>query len=233
MYHRIIMSLVIISAVGASALAGAAPASAAPLDWPIHISFERGATSATVGGSLAAGGVQDYTLFAGAGQWLFVDFAIIQPNVITQIFTIGGRFVGQTAPGATHWQGRLPAKGEYRIRVVSPGSAAAYVLTVTIPARISFARGADSAVTPGSVVASGMTSYVLRAFSGQTMTAALNPSAGGVWLEIYDLTGGQYVMSVSSGATQWTGRLPSTGDYLVRAVSFGPNATFNLSVKID
>ncbi len=216
------------STLMARACQSTAPAPSAP----IHLSFAVGTTSATVAGSVPAGGVQDYTLFAGVGQWLFVDFGAAQPNVTVQILTSGGRRVGQTAPGATHWQGLLPATGEYRVRVISTGSAAAYSLTLTIPRRISFARGAISATTPGSVVAGSMTSYVLRARSGQTMTASLNPNATGVWLEIYDLTGSRYLLNISAGATQWTGRLPATGDYLVRAVSTGPAAAFNLSVTI-
>jgi len=199
---------------------------------PNHISFEIGATSATVGGSLAGSGLQDYTLFAGAGQWLFVDFLTGQPNVYAQVWGPSGQFVGQSNPGSTHWQGLLPATGQYTIRVISTGAATGYSLTVTIPRRIRFAPRAFSAIQPGVVIGGGLTSYVLWAAAGQTMSAALNPNAGGVFLEIYDLTAGQYVQSVGAGATAWSGRLPSSGDYLVRAVSTGPAAAFNLSVTI-
>jgi hypothetical protein len=205
-----------------------------PGNAPIHISFAHGTTAATVNGSLAAGGAQDYTLFAGAGQWLFVDFDAGQSNVYAQVWTLDGQYLGQSLLGGTHWQGILPRTAMYRIRVISGGPAAGYSLTVTIPRRISFVLGAISASTPGVVAGSGvMTSYVLRAAAGQTMSAALNPSVSGVYLEIYDLTAGQYVLFIGSAATSWSGHLPSSGDYLVRAVSTGPAASFNLSTTIQ
>lgn len=200
---------------------------------PIHIAFEPGSTSATLAGSVAAGGTQEYRLWAGARQLMIIDFEAGEPNAYVQILgSAGGQLLGQTAPGATRWQGTLPSTQEYWIRVVSNGNPATYSLGVTIPRRISFARGAISAVVAGNLSSGGTNSYVLRALGRQTMTAALNVRIAGAWLEIYGLSDGQPLILASAGATQWTGRLPATQDYLVRVISTGPHALYSLGLTI-
>jgi hypothetical protein len=204
-----------------------------PSNAPIHVSFAPGSTSATLGGSVLAGGMQAYRLWAGARQLMMIDFATAQPNAYLQILAgSSGQLLGQTAPGITHWQGILPATREYWIRAVSTGSATTYRLVITIPRRINFARGATSAAVHGNVSAGGINSYVLRALGGQTMTASLKVPTTGVWLEIYGLGDGQSLLRASTNATHWTGVLPANQDYIVKVVSLGPHATYHLSVTI-
>jgi hypothetical protein len=204
-----------------------------PNNAPIHVSFAPGSTSATLGGSVPAGGTQEYRLWAGARQLMLLDFEAAQPNAYLQILAgSSGQVIGQTAPGVTHWQGTLPSTRQYWIRVISTGSATSYSLGITIPRRINFARGAISAAVFGNVAAGGINSYLLRALGGQTMTAALNVPTAGVWLEIYGLTDGQPLLRASSNATHWTGVLPANQDYIVKVISLGPHATYYLSVTI-
>ena len=205
----------------------------APTSAPVHVSFAPGSTSATLGGSVPAGGMQEYRLWAGARQLMLLDFEAAQPNAYLLILAgASGQVIGQTAPGITHWQGTLPSTRQYWIRVVSTGSATSYSLGITIPRRINFARGAISGAVFGNVSAGGINSYVLRALGGQTMTAALNVTTSAVWLEIYGLSDGQPLLRASANATHWTGVLPANQDYMVKVVSLGPHATYNLSVTI-
>jgi hypothetical protein len=206
---------------------------APPATQPIHISFAAWATSATVGGSVAAGGAQEYRLWAGARQLMIVDLNGAGSNAFLQILTgSNGLLIGQTTAGITHWQGTLPATGEYWIRVISSGNVASYTLSVNIPHRVSFARGAISATVWGNVAAGASNSYVVRALNGQTMTAALSGQSTGAWLEIYGLSDGQFLVRSSGQATQWTGRLPATQDYIVKVVSTGAHTSYNLSLTI-
>ena len=206
-----------------------------PSTSPIYISFAPGSTSATVPGSVAVAGAQEYRLWIGAGQWLVADLQAAQPNAYLEILVgATGQVIGQTAPGIVHvhWQGITPSTGRYWVRVISNGSPTSYNLTLTIPRRVSFARGAFSAVVYGDVATSGINSYVLRALGGQTMTAALSGPATGRRLEIYRLSDGQSLLSAGANATSWTGLLPSTNDYIVRVVSTGPQTSYSVNVTI-
>jgi hypothetical protein len=204
-----------------------------PSTAPFYVSFAPGATSANVAGSVPAAGTQEYRLWIGAGQWLIADLHAAQPNAYLQIvFGATGQLIGQTAPGTVHWQGLTPSTGRYWVRVISNGSPTSYNLTLTIPRRVSFARGAVSASVYGNVTAGGINSYVLRALGGQTMTATLNVPVTGVRLEIYRLSDGQSLLSAGANATSWMGVLPSTDDYIVRVVSTGPHTTYSVSVTI-
>ena len=200
---------------------------------PIHVSFARGSTSATLNGSVPAGGMQEYRLFAGAHAILIIDLQAAQPNAYLQILAgASGQLIGQTVPGATHWQGTLPATREYWVRVISNGYPASYNLTLTIPRRISFARWAFSGSVPGTVAAGSVNTYVLRAAAGQTMTAFLTGQTSGQWLEVYGLSDGQALAGSTVHSAQWSATLPTSQDYVVRVVSGGLAGDYNLTVTI-
>ncbi len=201
---------------------------------PIHVSFALGSTSATRSGSLAAGGLQEYRLFAGARALLLIDLQAAQPNAYLQILSGPyGQLIGETALGATHWQGTLPATREYWVRVISNGSpVGSYTLTLTIPRRIRFARGAIAGSVYGNVAAGGVNSYVLRAAAGQTMTASLSGQSSSAWLEVVGLSDGQPLVLAGAHAASWTGVLPANQDYLVKVVSSGPQGYYYLTVTI-
>jgi hypothetical protein len=206
----------------------------APFSAPIHVSFARGATSVSVAGSVAAGEAQEYQLWAGEHQLMFVDLSSASSNVYLEIYArANGQLLARTPVGTTHWQGTLPATDLYGIRVVSNGAPLSFALQITIPRRISFASGAISAVVPGTLAASGINSYVLRAQAGQTLTAKIVAPVSGIWLEIYGFTDGQPLVLASARAIHWTGKLPAAQDYLIRVVSTGPQTTFSLSVTVQ
>lgn len=205
----------------------------APFSPPIHVSFARGATSATVAGSLAAGGAQEYQLWAGERQLMWVDLASSSSNDYLEIYgRESGQLLARTDVGTTHWQGLLPATDLYGVRVISSGTPLSFTLQVTIPRRITFAPGATSATVPGMLASRSINSYVLHALAGQTLTAKLFAPMG-TWLEIVGVTDGQPLVLASARSTYWTGQLPAAQDYVVRVVSTGLGTTFSLAVTVQ
>jgi hypothetical protein len=203
-----------------------------PSGSPIQIVFAAGATSASITGAVAGGGAQDYRIRAGAQVLMLVDLSAAANTYLEIIGRTDGKALLLASAKATHWQGVVPSSQEYLVRVISKGEGASYNLLVTIPRRITFARGAVSANTAGTVVAGGINSYVLRALSGQTMTAAIPAPNTGLALEIYGLTDGQPLVRASLGQTTWTGKLPATQDYIIKVVSTGARASFSLATTV-
>jgi hypothetical protein len=200
---------------------------------PTAIRFAPGATSATITGDIAAGAAQEFTVRASARQLLMVDVTTQKPDVFLEIT---GRSGGQVLVGAaarlTHWQGTLPATQSYSIKLVSTGAAQAFSLVVTIPRRIAFAAGSVSGVVPGRVAAGSVNTYELRALAGQTMSATVTSAGQPLWLEISGATDGKALVASSAKVSTWSGKLPSTQDYLIRVVASGTGGRYDLEITI-
>ncbi len=108
-------------------LAAAAPwTAAAPTIETRPIQFAKGASSATVKGTLKGDRTIDYKLRAKAGQTMTVKLATSNAadyfNVLPPGSSDEAIFVGSI--GGNAWAGALPADGEYRIRMYLMRSAA-------------------------------------------------------------------------------------------------------------
>lgn len=95
-----------------------------------RISFKRGASSATVEGTVAKGGPDFYLVGAKAGQLMTVK---VTGKVSFGIDADGERITEDD--GNTSWSEELPADGDYKIKVFSNGAAQSYTLTVSIAAQ--------------------------------------------------------------------------------------------------
>ena len=122
-----------------------------------RIRFERGASSATVEGTITGYQTVDYVLGARGGQTMDVSFEtdhlasyfnVLPPDSETALF------VGST--GGTTWSGLLPDDGDYRIRVYLMRSAArrdesaVYTLSVSITGDPPTGAPAADAKVPGT-----------------------------------------------------------------------------------
>lgn len=204
-----------------------------PLAQARRISFAAGATSAEVQGQVAAGKIDEYVLKALQGQWMMVSIFSPRNDVFLAIAGLSdGQPYLRAATGATSWQMKLPATQDYSLKAVSSGAASSYILQVTIPARITFKPGTTGASLDGRVSAQGQVEYTLRALKGQRMTVSLQSPRNDVLLEIYGLEDGQPLVRVPVGATNWSGILPMTQDYSIKAVSVGAATTYKLSVTV-
>jgi hypothetical protein len=82
---------------------------------------------------------------------------------------------------------------------------------------IQFAKGASSATVKGTVRGDRTVDYTLRARAGQTMTVKLATRHGANYFNVLPPGSGDVAIFVGSiGGNEWTGVLPSDGDYTVR-----------------
>jgi hypothetical protein len=86
-----------------------------------------------------------------------------------------------------------------------------------VPQRISFAPGATSAETKGTLAPNDMKRFVINAMGGQTMIVKLTPGDPQNPEAILIIWGkdGTVLISDHVGATAWSGPLPSTQDYYI------------------
>jgi len=185
-----------------------------------RIQFAPGGTSAVVQGSLAAEGIDQYLLAASAGQWMMALVFSPDSSVVLEIYGISdGRPLVRSHMRQTFWQTTLPATQDYGVKAVSTGPATSYMLQVIIPERVQFQPGAISAVREGSPSPRETHEYLLQAMKEQTMTVTITSPGNLVLLEIYGIDDGQPLVRVPMGVTTWTGVLPNTQDYDIKAVS--------------
>jgi len=200
-----------------------------------RIAFVAWATSANYSAPLQAGATYQYVINVGAGYLLMVMLNSPNNGAVLGIYGIsdGKTYVSPTNQMTT-WQGRSAITQDYLITINATGGATSYSLGVTIPAPIVFQPGAISASVPGKIVAHQINSYIARASGGQTMNATITSPGANVLLTIYGLQDGQPLVRAVSGATTWTGTLPSSQDYIIQAVSVGDvNTSFTLKLIIQ
>lgn len=205
---------------------------AATIPTPTRISFDKGATSAAISGSLKGGEVKEFLIYALKGQTMMIVMGSTHSDVS---FLIRGKNTNDTlgiirAPTAT-WVGSLPASQDYVIEVFGNTKPSQFSFNVTIPSRIQFASGAVSATVNGRTNARRTISYLLHAAAGQTMAVTVNAPNKVVGLTIYGLRDGQPLVRAESGATTWTGKLPATQDYVVNVVP-GGDTSINFSLQV-
>lgn len=93
---------------------------------------------------------------------------------------------------------------------------------------IRFAEGASSAVVHGRIAKpGGHAEYVLRARSGQTLHARIAGKSGKAGFEIII---DDYTMVCRTA--EWSGELPSTGEYRIFVVAPRGPAEYDLEVEI-
>ena len=223
---------------------GAPQSTAIPQAQVKRIAFPPGGTVTTVQGTLSPNGLDPYVLSALAGQMMTVNFAPSAQNVTMQISGADGSVFVSGSVRATTWSGRLPLTQDYFITVLSNANApATYTLQVTIPPlapttvsddprRISFPAGGTSATIQGVTATPGLDRFVIRALAGQTMSVNISSAQGPAILIIYGADG-NVLISDHAGATNWSGQLPTTQDYLIDTRSVGNAAVpFTLTVTI-
>lgn len=110
------------------------------------IRFAKGASSATISGKLKGYATNDYLLRASAGQTLVADFAASNRAAYFNILPPGTEealFVGTL--GGEHFEGRLPADGDYTLRVYLMRSAARRKESTTYQLKVAVNSGSAAA----------------------------------------------------------------------------------------
>lgn len=82
--------------------------------------------------------------------------------------------------------------------------------------RVQFARGASSATLYGNLHGYDTVDYVLGARAGQTLSVRLQPTNASAYFNVTKQGADEALFIGSTSGDQFTGRLPSNGDYVVR-----------------
>lgn len=104
----------------------------------VRVRFARGATSATLKGTVRGYGYIDYFIRAGMGQTMSVN--VYSPNEGLQFVVFNSNYNNMEGSfGDTYWSSVLPYTGDYIVRVLLQrsearrrGSMANYTLKITI-----------------------------------------------------------------------------------------------------
>jgi len=193
-----------------------------PIAAPVtRIAFASGATSATVAGSVIAGGRTPYVAWAGLNQNMMVYLSTTSATTYLEIQAPNGTLLVSAAQKVVYWQGLVPANGDYLLSAVATGGAATFEMTLTLPVRVSFKTGKYNATYSGTIAPYNTNTYILRAANNQTMTVTVKVANDDVFLTIYGYSDGVYYVKDSSGLSTFTFILPANQDYVVRLVSHG------------
>ena len=155
------MTIRLLAALAAVALAGTAfAADGPPTPRKERVTFAKGASSATIKGTLKGGADVDYLVRAAVGQTLEVKVEGTNPQNDFNVLPPGSANVAMyvsSMTGERSWSGMLPADGDYAIRVYLMRPAARrnetskYTLTVAVTGKplapLSAARDAKVAGT--------------------------------------------------------------------------------------
>ena len=209
----------------------AAPATAAAAQ---RITFLEGATVGVVSAPIEAGRSRDYVLQAFQGQPMFVYVSSYNSDVTFSLRAQDGTTIVPATSQRMSWQGSLPRSGDYFLTIHGGVTTQNFSLTVTVPSRIQFAQGTDSAVVHGSTVAGYGVSYVVYAAKGQKMSVDLWNLSGAASLSIYGFTDGQHYLRSDADQTSYQFALPATQDYIIVVVpKEGRVVGYNLTVGIQ
>ncbi len=199
-----------------------------------RINFLSGATTGIVSAPISAGGTQNYVLKALQGQPLMVNVDSLNQDVTLSIKTQGGTSMLNAAAHQSTWQGSLPQTEDYYLTIHGGATTENFTLTVTIPSRIKFAEGEDSAKVTGKTAGGYIVSYTVFAIKGQEMTVNLSNLSDDAALTIYGYTDGQPYVRSTSERTSFRFELPATQDYIVQVVPrAGGVVSYLLEIKIQ
>jgi hypothetical protein len=204
---------------------------------PQRIAFQPGTTSTSIEGELSPWNSHHYVLRAMADQIMNVSVSVPQiisrPEDAVQIVVYGadGTVLKSGMGGPPSFRGYLPTTQDYLIRVAVSDRPVKYTLDVIIPQRITFKPGATSEVVLGSITGHSTHHYVLRAMANQSMSANITSPTGDVLPEIYGQDG-TVLKRVADGSPSWEGKLPSSQDYWINAVSLGQDTTYKIEISI-
>ncbi len=199
-----------------------------------RITFLTGATTGVLSAPIQPGQTINYVLQAAQGQPMIVDVGSLNSDVTLSIKTQGGTSMLNASAGRTSWQGSLPQTEDYYLSVHGGATTENFTMTITIPSRIKFQEGADSAKVSGQTVAGYNVAYVLFAIKDQKMNVDLTGLSGNVVLSIWGWNDGQPYVRASSERSSFAFTLPATQDYIVQVVpQAGSTVKYLMTVKIQ
>jgi hypothetical protein len=214
--------------------AGSEAPSQEPAAPATRITFLNGASVGVVSAPIAPGQTQSYVLDAFQSQPMFVYLASASGDVTVSISTEKGATILPASDKRNAWQGALPQTGDYYLTIYPGKATENYTLTVTVPWRLQFSQGANSATINGSTVAGYNVSYTVFAAKGQTMKVHLDQMSSKASLAVYGFTDGQNYLHSDAGQRGFQFMLPATQDYIIVVVPMpGLVVDYILTVQVQ
>jgi hypothetical protein len=205
----------------------------------VRVRFARGSTSGIVNDSLQGDESRGYLLGAARGQVMLVHAITWPPRAGTatpapaavQVFSLeDGNELESPAAQESLWSGRLPGSGDYVVRV-SASAPLAYTLAMQIPRRLNPGAAGPTASIVGAAPSRAPVDYIVQGDEGQTL-AAIVPDRDRATLHIYGLDRGDQLAPLAERRKEWSGKLPSTQDYIVSVVPMDEGASYELTVTV-
>jgi hypothetical protein len=225
----------------APAVAAAPAPSTSPADTTglVRVRFARGTTSGVLNDSLLAGQSRGYVIGAEQGQVMMVH-AITWPvrqdsgppaSASVRVYSVaeGNELSAPIGEGAL-WSGRLPATGDYVVRV-SATEPTAYTLAVQIPRPLSVGGADPTAAIRGTVPSRAPVDYIIAGLAGQTLAASVRNDDAAT-LHVYGLDDGRQLAPLSERRRLWAGTLPASQDYVISVVPADEGARYELTVAL-
>ena len=244
----------LIAAIAAAACArggGAAPGQPSPpaartaATTPIdtvglpRVRFAQGTTSGILDDSLAAGATRSYlvgarqeqVMLAHAIAWPVAERLHPPPEPVVRVFAAAtGRELPSPRVEPEVWSARLPADGDYVVRVTA-GAKTTYTLAVQIPREVQVSSEQPTAIFTGSTPSRAPIDYLIRADVGRTLEVVLG-GAPTVGLHVYGLNDGAQLARLADRQRLYAGRVATTQDYVVSVVPGAERAAYDLRITL-
>ena len=199
-----------------------------------RITFLKGASVGVVSSPIAPGQTQTYVVDVFQAQPMFVYVASANNDVTVSIEAETGTSILSVGAHQNSWQGSLSQAGDYYLTIHGGASTENFSLTVTVPWRLQFATGADSATVSGDTVAGYNVSYTVYALKGQKMRVDLENLSSKASLSILGFTDGKHYVRPDEGQKSFQFTLPTTQDYVISVVPMdGLVLSYVMTIKIQ
>ena len=151
---------------------------------PIRISFQPGATTAIVTGSIRPAEIRSFVFHADLGQPLLVRLDAAGLDLALSIRSAGGTVLLNASARQLAWRGTLPQTEDYYVDVHGGKGSQTLTLTVQLARKIKFKEGAVSALVPGQTAGGSVMVYTVLGIKGRTMDIGLSGVANGAALSV-------------------------------------------------
>ena len=200
-----------------------------------RIRFARGTTSGILDDSLPAGGEHAYVLGALQGQVMLahaIAWGGPRGETAVRVYRADGTEIPAPSGEGPLWTARLPASGDYIVRVRATGAPTAYTLAVQIPRRVVVDRENPSASFSGIAPSRAPVDFLIKGERGRTLDAELRSETEGAHLHVYGLDDGVQLAPLADRLRRYRGRLPRAQDYVVSVVPGEPGVRYELFMSL-
>ncbi len=201
--------------------------------------FAPGTTSGIRDDTLSAGATRSYLIGARKGQvmlahaiaWPVARRQQPPPDPVVRVFSVGtGAELHAPRGEPVVWSGRLPADGDYVVRVIAAASIT-YTLAVQIPREVPVTAEQPTAIFTGIARSRTPIDYLLHVEAGRTIEVVLGGSAS-VGLHLYGLKTGVQLAHLADRQRLYAGRVETSQDYVISVVPGAERAPYNLRITL-